>query len=233
MAWAKRSLRGTDVLARVRDDGSLDEGPDGRVDIKYKPEEEAKVYRASVRNLETVADAPGPAPSVKAPAKTAAKATSPSPAKTTGRPSGPRAAPSSARPTVIYTDGACTGNPGPMGIGAVILRGSDRRELTAFIGVGTNNIAELTAIERALDALDDADRDGPVLVHADSAYAIGVLSGAYKAKKNIDLIARIRAKVDRFPHLKFVKVAGHAGVAENERCDQLATQAIARTPLRR
>ena len=230
MAWAKRSLRGTDVLARVREDGSLDEGPDGRVDIKYKPEEEAKVYRASVRNLETVADGPAPAaPS----AKTAAKATTTPPAKATGRPAGPRGAPTSSRATVIYTDGACTGNPGPMGIGAVILRGADRRELTAFIGVGTNNIAELTAIERALDALDDTDRDGPVLVHADSAYAIGVLSGAYKAKKNIDLIARIRAKVDRFPHLKFVKVAGHAGVAENERCDQLATQAIARTPLRR
>jgi ribonuclease HI len=59
-------------------------------------------------------------------------------------------------------------------------------------------------------------------------YAIGVVSGEYKAKKNVELVARLRQKAQRFPFLRFVKVAGHAGVAENERCDQLASEAIAR-----
>src|SRR5262249_21010815 len=169
-----------------------------RVDIKYKLEEGAKIYRAAARNL----SAPGAAPGAEAPAP------------------GDR--------IIIYTDGACTGNPGPMGIGAVILRGKERKEISEFLGMGTNNIAELTAIERALGTLGPGDRDRPVLVHADSSYAIGVLSGAYKAKKNVELVAAIRRKASAFPRLRFVKVAGHAGVAENERCDQLAVQAIHR-----
>jgi ribonuclease HI len=205
MSWTKRTLRGTVVYARARADGSLDVDPEGRVEIKYKLDDAARVYRASARNLAEPAGA-GTAPT--------APARSPAAARTEA--------------VIVYTDGACTGNPGPMGIGVVILRGRERQELSEYLGQGTNNIAELTAIERALDALDGADAARPVLVHVDSAYAIGVASGAFKAKKNLDLVARLRDKVRRFPHLRFVKVAGHAGVAENERCDQLATQAIAR-----
>jgi ribonuclease HI len=206
MTWVKRTLRGTTVWALAREGGELDAGPDGRVDVKYKLDDAAKVYRAAARNLGPPADdgAPAVAPRTHAPAVARADA------------------------IVVYTDGACTGNPGPMGVGVVILRGGRREEISEFLGEGTNNIAELTAIERALDALAPAEREHPVLVHVDSAYAIGVVSGAYKAKKNLELVARLRAKAGRFPHLRFVKVAGHAGVAENERCDQLATQAIAR-----
>jgi ribonuclease HI len=203
VTWVKRSLRGTPVYARARADGTLDVDGDGRVEVKYKLEDVARVYRASAKNL---VDDGGPAAPVSA-AKTEA--------------------------VIVYTDGACTGNPGPMGIGAVILRGGRRQEISEYLGQGTNNIAELTAIERALDHLTDGDAGHPVLIHVDSSYAIGVASGAFKAKKNLELIARIRAKARRFPHLRFVKVAGHAGVAENERCDQLATQAIARGPGRR
>ncbi len=244
MPWARRSLRGTTVFARTRDDGKLDLGPDGRVDIKYKSDADAKVYRASARNLGAIAE-PGDADAERAPAASAARA-SPAP-RTASATSAPRVTPAppmpatatgKARPAaatraiIVYTDGACTGNPGPMGIGAVILRGTERLEIGEHIGQGTNNIAELTAIERALEALD-GEHEQPVLVHSDSAYAIGVLSGAYKAKKNVELIARIRERVRRFPHLRFVKVEGHAGVPENERCDQLATQAIARRTGRR
>jgi ribonuclease HI len=210
MTWIKRTLRGTPVYARTRGDGSLEVDSDGRVDVKYKLEEAARVYRASAKNLAEDTGAAEPAP-VSRPAPAAAKVEA----------------------IIVYTDGACTGNPGPMGIGAVILRGGRREEISEYLGEGTNNIAELTAIERALDALSDADARHPVLVHVDSAYAIGVASGAFKAKKNVELIARIRDKTRRFPHLRFVKVAGHAGVPENERCDQLATQAIARGPGRR
>jgi len=211
MTWVKRLLRGTTVWALAREGGELDAGPDGRVDVKYKLDDAAKVYRAAARNLEPAGDD--------------GAAEAPAPAK---RPAAPKLTAARADAIVVYTDGACTGNPGPMGIGVVILRGAKRHEISEFLGQGTNNIAELTAIERALDALDEAEREHPVLVHVDSAYAIGVASGAFKAKKNVELVARLREKARRHPHLHFVKVAGHAGVPENERCDQLATQAIAR-----
>jgi ribonuclease HI len=114
-----------------------------------------------------------------------------------------------------------------MGIGVVLLSGKHRKEISEYLGPrGTNNIAELVAIERALEAIKDRAR--PVVVHSDSSYAIGLLSAGWKAKANRELVERIRALVRSFPHLRFVKVAGHAGVAENERCDELARQAIER-----
>jgi ribonuclease HI len=124
---------------------------------------------------------------------------------------------------IVYTDGACTGNPGPMGIGAVIVDGPQRREISEYLGVGTNNIAELTAIERALE---DLPRDRTVVVHSDSAYALGLLGQAWKAKKNQELVARLRELAGQFKDIRWVKVRGHSGVPENERCDELARQAI-------
>lgn len=226
MTWVKRMLRGTAVYAKARPDGELDATADGRVDVKYKLDDAAKVYRASARNL-AVEEEGGASEVPRAPDSRVTPAPPPGPAPR--RPASPSPSPSrGADAIVVYTDGACTGNPGPMGVGVVILRGGRRHEISEFLGQGTNNIAELAAIEHALDALDESERDRPVLVHADSAYAIGVVSGAYKAKKNVELVARLRRKAGQYPHLKFVKVAGHAGVPENERCDQLATQAIAR-----
>jgi ribonuclease HI len=132
----------------------------------------------------------------------------------------------------VYTDGACTGNPGPMGIGVVILdpsSGKDgepqRREITEYLGVGTNNIAELTAILRGLQQLP---RSRSIVVYSDSAYSIGLLSQSWKAKANQELVAELRRLVREFPHVRFVKVLGHSGVPENERCDELARQAILR-----
>jgi ribonuclease HI len=215
MPWIKRNLRGTMVFARARSDGALDIGSDGRVDVKYKLEDGAKVYRAAERNLglasaDDVARADVPV-AVNVPA---------------AAPSGERAA-ASVPDIVIYTDGGAAPNPGPMGIGVVIERGKQRREICEYLGVGTNNIAELTAIERAIDALEPADRNRRILIHADSAYAIGVVGGAMKPKKNLELVARIRDKARGFPGIRFVKVRGHAGVAENERCDALVGKAIA------
>jgi ribonuclease HI len=114
-----------------------------------------------------------------------------------------------------------------MGIGVVLLSGPHRKEISEFLGPhGTNNIAELTAIERALEAVKDKRRS--VIVYSDSSYAIGVLSQGWKAKANVELVARIRALVATFSALRFVKVRGHAGVPENERCDELAREAIER-----
>src|SRR5688572_3855141 len=94
---------------------------------------------------------------------------------------------------VVHTDGACSGNPGPAGIGAVLVYGEHRKEISEYIGEGTNNIAELTAILRALAAIKDRKR--PTIVKTDSSYAIGMLTKNWKVKANHALIAELRALV--------------------------------------
>ena len=130
----------------------------------------------------------------------------------------------------IWTDGACSGNPGPMGIGVVVLADGKRLEHGEYLGLGTNNIAELVAIERGVEmATQNAvDRGRPIHVYSDSGYAIGVLSKGWKAKANQELIARVRGVLGELPHVRLVKVPGHAGVPENERCDELAREAVTR-----
>jgi ribonuclease HI len=183
------------------------------------------VYRAGGRNLGAVAGATvepdlggGGATPAKAPSAAAPRAR-------TGK-AGPGrlgdAAPADA--VHVWTDGACTGNPGPAGLGVVVLDGAQRHERSEYLGHGTNNIAELTAVLRGLQLLTDRQR--PVLVYTDSSYAIGVLSMGWKAKANVELVAEIRAAITTFRDVRFVKVPGHAGVPENERCDQLARDAI-------
>src|SRR5262249_50063044 len=126
----------------------------------------------------------------------------------------------------VWTDGACTGNPGPAGLGVVVIDGDNRIELSEFLGDGTNNIAELMAIKRGLEEVKDRSRAG--VVYSDSAYSIGLLTKPWKAKKNVELVEELRALVRAFPKLSFVKVAGHAGIALNERVDELARTAITR-----
>ena len=131
---------------------------------------------------------------------------------------------------VAYTDGACTGNPGPAGSG-LVLRFPDGRtvERHRALGKGTNNIAELTAIGMALEALDEAalDPKAPVVVFTDSKYAIGVLAQGWKAKANVELIARLRAALKSRASLRLEWVAGHVGVEGNERADALARKGVA------
>jgi ribonuclease HI len=209
MPWIRHRLRDADVWAKVDNSGALVTDRDGRVEIVYKAETGAKVYRAGARNL-----------------------TSP-----TGDPVeievGESAAPSTqgappADAIHVWTDGACTGNPGPAGIGVVIIDGGskERRELSEYLGIGTNNIAELTAILRGLQETTDKKR--VVVVYTDSSYSIGVLSKNWKAKANVELIDRIRGLAKQFADLRFVKVQGHAGIALNERVDELARRAVSR-----
>ena len=136
--------------------------------------------------------------------------------------------PASALPknaVVIYTDGASSGNPGPAGAGVVLKFGHTVKELSAYLGEATNNIAELTAIQMALQALKRHDL--PVYLHTDSSYAIGVLSENWKPKMNVELILVIKNELAKFKRLQFIKVKGHAGDPLNERADELATQSIA------
>jgi ribonuclease HI len=147
----------------------------------------------------------------------------------------PSAPPERGGAVEIWTDGACSGNPGPMGIGVVVIDGEKRKEHGEYLGTGTNNIAELVAIERGIvlaGELTNGARDRTMRVYSDSSYAIGLLDKGWKAKANQELVARIRKLVDASPHLAFVKVSGHAGVPENERCDELARLAISRGLMR-
>jgi ribonuclease HI len=126
----------------------------------------------------------------------------------------------------IFTDGASSGNPGPAGIGVVLRYGSHEKEITRFIGMATNNIAELEAIRISLNEVKDTQL--PVRLFTDSAYAQGVLTFGWKAKKNQSLIETIKARMADFKDLKLIKVKGHAGEEGNERADHLATSAIKR-----
>lgn len=200
MRWVKRKLRDTEVFARVDESGALAERG-GRVEIVYKLAPAAKVYRAASRNLEHAGDDEIYECVVDELTEAGA-------------------------PIVIYTDGACTGNPGPMGIGAVIMDGKERKEISEFLGTGTNNIAELTAIKRALETIPAGERNRPIKIHSDSSYSIGLLTKNWKAKANVELVAELRSLAKRFPRLQLIKVKGHSGVPENERADQLAVEAI-------
>jgi ribonuclease HI len=233
MPWIKHKLRDADVWAKVDAGGALVTDRDGRVEIVYKPAAGAKVYRAGARNLSSVAgaspvdfEAGEPAPDKQAADKQAtvkqAKPTARPPAKPVEDPVVHGDA------VQVWTDGACSGNPGPAGAGVVIIDGKERVELSEYLGTATNQIAELEAILRGLQAIKDRSR--PVVVYSDSAYSIGLLTAnpPWKAKKNVELVAELRELVRAFSNLRFVKVAGHAGVPLNERCDQLARDAITR-----
>jgi ribonuclease HI len=124
----------------------------------------------------------------------------------------------------IYTDGASSGNPGPSGIGVVLSFGKHEKEISRYIGITTNNMAELEAIRSGLMAVKNSNL--PVRVFTDSRYAYGVLTQGWKAKKNQDIIESIKKILSKFNDLKFIKVKGHAGIEGNERADFLATSAI-------
>ena len=132
--------------------------------------------------------------------------------------------PGSKNTIIIYTDGASSGNPGPAGIGAVLVFNEQKKEISEFIGTATNNIAELKAIEKALEKLKR--RDLPVRLFTDSTYCEGLLSKGWKPKKNLNLINRIKNLIHEFKDFKIIKVKGHAGIELNERADILATSAI-------
>jgi ribonuclease HI len=229
MPWLRHRLRDSDVWAKVDTDAALVKDSDGRVEIVYKPSPDAKVYRAGARNLSPTPGSepvdfeagPSAASSVDAPAARKAPGGSAGAARSSQREA---AAPADA--IHVWTDGACSGNPGPAGLGVVVVGDGAQREISEYLGEATNNIAELTAILRGLAAVSDKTR--PVIVYSDSAYSIGLLSQNWKAKKNVELVAELRKLCRQFSDLRFVKVLAHSGIALNERVDQLAVSAISR-----
>lgn len=131
---------------------------------------------------------------------------------------------------VIYTDGASRGNPGPGGYGTVLKYGKHRKELSEGFRKTTNNRMELLAVIKGLEALT---REGlEVIIYSDSKYVVeavekgwlwGWVKKGFKDKKNPDLWMRFIPAYKR-QKVKFKWVKGHAGIPENERCDQLAVQ---------
>ena len=139
---------------------------------------------------------------------------------------------------IIYTDGACSGNPGPGGWAAVLVANGREKELSGAEALTTNNRMELQAAAEALEALTSPCA---VSLHSDSAYLINAFNdrwiagwqkrGWKKADKqpvlNRDLWERLVAQAARHD-VRWVKVKGHAGVPMNERVDGLAVAAIRR-----
>jgi len=135
----------------------------------------------------------------------------------------------------IYTDGACTGNPGPGGYGVVLLHGGLRKELSGGFRRTTNNRMELMAAITGLRALKTKCE---VKLHTDSQYVAESLSkgwakswrerGWKKSDKskalNADLWQQLLDLCDQH-EVKVIWVRGHAGNVENERCDQLSVAA--------
>jgi ribonuclease HI len=221
VAWRKVRFKGDEVLARCDEQGQL-LADGGRVEIRYRPSD-ARAYRAGVRNLEPIVGEPVLADDAVAqlgPGQ--GKRARPTP----GSPARSISAIDPAGTIVVYADGACSGNPGPSGVGIVLIDGAARRELSQYLGDGTNNIAELTAIELAASAIGPTTR--PVRIHTDSQYSIGVLSKGWKAKANVELVARVRALLAQFSDLELRYVPGHSGVPLNERADALAVEAVQR-----
>ncbi|MCL5781279.1 MAG: ribonuclease HI [Bacillota bacterium] len=135
----------------------------------------------------------------------------------------------------IYTDGACSGNPGPGGYGVVMLYKDHRKEMSAGFRDTTNNRMEILAAIVGLESLQERCN---VTIYTDSQYLINAIekgwakkwraNGWMRNKKepalNADLWERLLKLCERH-NVKFVWVRGHSGNPENERCDRLAVEA--------
>lgn len=138
----------------------------------------------------------------------------------------------------IYTDGAAKGNPGPGGLGVVMIAGPHRKEYSEGYRLTTNNRMELLAVIRALELLKTNQH--PILLFSDSQYVVkaieekwvfGWAKKGFKDKKNADLWMEF-LKLYPMYKIKFVWVKGHASNRENNRCDELAVAAAAGPKLR-
>ena len=132
----------------------------------------------------------------------------------------------------IYTDGACSGNPGPGGWGAILMFGNIKKEISGGSANTTNNIMELTAVIQALKLLK---RPCKVNLYSDSAYVInafeqkwiyGWLKNNWRTSnkepvKNKELWEELYS-LTKIHDVKFIKVKGHSTNEYNNRCDELA-----------
>lgn len=136
---------------------------------------------------------------------------------------------------IIYTDGACLGNPGPGGYGVVLLFDGHRKELSGGFRLTTNNRMELLAVVVGLRSLKERCS---VTVYSDSQYVVNAIEKGWAARWRANGWKRNKKEkainADLWPQLldlcdahevKMVWVRGHSGVEENERCDVLSVAA--------
>lgn len=137
---------------------------------------------------------------------------------------------------IIYTDGACSGNPGPGGWGSILMMGENRKEISGGKKDTTNNVMELTAVIEALKLLK---RPCKVDLYSDSAYVVnaflqnwilGWIKNGWKNSskeevKNKELWQEL-FPLTKIHDVTFHKVKGHADNEYNNRCDELARNAI-------
>ena len=140
-----------------------------------------------------------------------------------------------AQRVIVYTDGACSGNPGPGGWGSVLISGKHRKELSGGEADTTNNRMELMAAIAALEAIK---KPAVVDLHTDSVYLRdgitkwihgwrrnGWRTADKKLVKNVDLWQRLDGVAAKHI-ISWHWLKGHAGHVENERCDVLARAAL-------
>ncbi len=121
---------------------------------------------------------------------------------------------------VIHTDGACKGNPGPGGWGAVIEQNGGQVNLSGSEPQTTNNRMEMTAVIKGLEAVDPSAQ---VLISSDSTYVINTMTKGWKRKANHDLWEQLdRLMVSHNVSWRWVR--GHSGDRGNELADALATK---------
>ena len=232
--WKRMSFKGNKVWAEVDEsEAFVLEGERVRLKYNLKQTHEYRVYPDTLKSDAPENLVPKGTKKKKAEEKEKAEPEAPATGVSVPPPSRPglvREIPmeglSTTEPGVIhiFTDGASSGNPGPSGIGVFFRYGPHEREISRHIGQGTNNIAELEAIHVGLQEVKKPNL--PVRVYTDSSYALGLIAKGWKPQANRELVEAIRALTQRFSNLVLIKVKGHAGLAENEKADQLATSAI-------
>lgn len=137
---------------------------------------------------------------------------------------------------IIYTDGACSGNPGPGGWGAILMYGDHKKEISGGLKDTTNNIMEITAV---LEALRLLKFECDVKIYSDSAYVVNAFNNGWiynwmkngwktasrEPVKNKELWVELYDFTKKHK-IEFIKVKGHADNEFNNRCDELARNAI-------
>jgi ribonuclease HI len=136
---------------------------------------------------------------------------------------------------IMYTDGACSGNPGPGGYAAILIYGENIKEVSGFENDTTNNRMEITAVIKGLEMLKEPC---DIQIYSDSSYVVDSVEKGWlfawskknwiksdkKPVKNIELWTQM-IKYLNIHNIKFIKVKGHSDNEYNNRCDKLAVEA--------